>query len=328
MINSEIAKLYENLSIADEDGVVHEMAEDAQIDGEAEVNHCLVGKVLSGKRVNIEAFRTLIEQLWSPFGAGKFMRVKVQLDIQKPLKRWLCLKLDKSDNIVVVWLRYERLLEFCYACGKIRHGIKECLDTEARNEALAGKTTKFGSWMRASVPETKEQKQKQISSSSAATQLKMTNEPNTKTLAIRSGLGPQVMTGPPSSDPGVGELKPTNGLRKEDVKAHSKQGLITYEPNESLSKKIPSDITASSPTQPVCSDMIISPKKKPNRKWKRLAREGVAQQLPGLISSPIQRVLALGKTGKKTTKGKSISPPGPKISGRIAKVKSPAKNGR
>ncbi|TXG49106.1 hypothetical protein EZV62_024981 [Acer yangbiense] len=225
MIDSEIAKLYENLSLADEDGAIHEPAEDAQLDGVAEVNPYLVGKVLSGKRVNRDAFKTLIEQLWSPFRAvetevvgdnifmfyfnnqvdrdriwqmgpwyfekslialekpvgtgnisllgfnkvelwvqihdvpimymnrrmekwmaeqigevidipseskecwGRYMRVKVQIDIHKSLKRWLRLKLDKTENIVVVGLKYEILPEFCYDCGKIRHGIKECLDT-------------------------------------------------------------------------------------------------------------------------------------------------------------------------------------------------------
>ncbi|TXG53141.1 hypothetical protein EZV62_022310 [Acer yangbiense] len=249
MVDLEIAKLYENLSLADEDGAIHEAAEDAKQDGEAEVNHCLVGKVLSGKRVNREAFKTLIDQLWSPFGAvetevvgdnifmfyfnnqvdrdriwqrgpwyfekslialeklvgtgdisllgfnrvelwvqihevpimcmnrrmakwmaeqiwevidilseskecwGRYIRVKVRINILKPLKRWLRLKLDKTDNIVVVGLKYERLPEFCYACGKIGHGIKECLDTEARNEALTGKITKFGAWMRAAIPD-------------------------------------------------------------------------------------------------------------------------------------------------------------------------------
>ncbi|TXG60171.1 hypothetical protein EZV62_014744 [Acer yangbiense] len=244
-MDSDIAKLYENLSLADEDVGIHEMSEEVQRDGVADVNHCLVGKVLSGKKVNIEAFKGLIEQLWNQFGVveieslgdnifmfhfnnpedrnriwqrglwyfdkslialekprslgeisllgfnkvelwvqihdvpimcmnrrtakwlaeqlggvieipteskecwGKFMRVKVLIEISKPLKRWLRLKLDKSDNIVLVGLKYERLPEFCYACGKIGHVIKDCLDAEARSLALTGTTTKFGSWMRA-----------------------------------------------------------------------------------------------------------------------------------------------------------------------------------
>ncbi|KAK3183012.1 hypothetical protein Dsin_030298 [Dipteronia sinensis] len=95
------------------------------------------------------------------------MRVKVQLDINKPLKRWLRLKLDKSDNIVVVGLKYERLPEFCYACGKIGHGIKECLDMEAMTEALEGKVTKFGSWMRTPIPDRLKNRYQQYSNGSS-----------------------------------------------------------------------------------------------------------------------------------------------------------------
>ncbi|KAK3228271.1 hypothetical protein Dsin_008133 [Dipteronia sinensis] len=84
---------------------------------------------------------------------GKFLRVKVQLGIIKPLKRWLRLKLDKSENIVVVALKYERLPNFCYVCGRICHITKECTDEEAKKLALEGLTTKYGSWLKALVPE-------------------------------------------------------------------------------------------------------------------------------------------------------------------------------
>ncbi|TXG48219.1 hypothetical protein EZV62_027513 [Acer yangbiense] len=84
---------------------------------------------------------------------GKFMKVKVQIDITKPLKRWLRLKLDKSEVIVMVSLKYERLPEFCYFCGRIGHASKECSDEEAKLEAMKGVSTKYGSWMRASAPD-------------------------------------------------------------------------------------------------------------------------------------------------------------------------------
>ncbi|KAK3212206.1 hypothetical protein Dsin_016912 [Dipteronia sinensis] len=51
----------------------------------------------------------------------------------------------------MVGLKYERLPEFYYACGRIGHGSKDCPDVEARIGALNGATTKFGAWMRASV---------------------------------------------------------------------------------------------------------------------------------------------------------------------------------
>ncbi|TXG52986.1 hypothetical protein EZV62_022155 [Acer yangbiense] len=173
MGTTELARLCENLSIKDEDNEIHHIAEDVERVGVEDVEHCLVGKVLLGKRVNREAFKSVIEQLWSPFGNveiemvefwvqihdipimcmnrrtakwlaeqigkvieipmesrecwGKFLRVKVLIDISKPLKRWLRLKLDRSENIVVVELRYERLPDFCYACGRGNGGssVKE-----------------------------------------------------------------------------------------------------------------------------------------------------------------------------------------------------------
>ena len=51
----------------------------------------------------------------------------------------------------MVSLKYERLPEFCYACGKIGHGMKECIDKEARKVALDGSQTRFGSWLKAII---------------------------------------------------------------------------------------------------------------------------------------------------------------------------------
>ncbi|KAK3206646.1 hypothetical protein Dsin_020692 [Dipteronia sinensis] len=96
------------------------------------------------------------------------MKVKVLLDISKPLKRWLRLKLDKSDNIVVVALKYERLPEFCYACGRIGHGIKDCPDGEARKGALDGTPTRYGSWLKALMPDKSKPKPYQMGSGNSS----------------------------------------------------------------------------------------------------------------------------------------------------------------
>ncbi|TXG48811.1 hypothetical protein EZV62_024686 [Acer yangbiense] len=246
MGSKELAQLCENLSITDDDSEIHQISGGIERDGVEDVNHCLVGKVLAGKRVNREAFKSVIEQIWSPFGNveievvvenifmfyfnnptdrdriwhrgpwhfdrnlivseilegtgnisqlsfnkakfwvqihdipimcmnrrmakwlaeqigevidipsesrdcwGKFLRVKVLIDISRPLKRWLQLKLDQSENIIMVNLKYERLSEFCYACGRLGHSISECNDVEAKKEAIEGPVTRFGSWLRAS----------------------------------------------------------------------------------------------------------------------------------------------------------------------------------
>ncbi|KAK3224381.1 hypothetical protein Dsin_011406 [Dipteronia sinensis] len=57
--------------------------------------------------------------------------------------------LGESDEVTMVGLKYDRLLDFCYACCKIGHGIKECWDIEARKVALEGSPTKFWSWLKA-----------------------------------------------------------------------------------------------------------------------------------------------------------------------------------
>ncbi|KAK3211628.1 hypothetical protein Dsin_016334 [Dipteronia sinensis] len=76
---------------------------------------------------------------------GRFLRVKVRFDIAKPLKRGLRLDLEDNGILTVVELKYERLPEFCFACGRIGHGIRDCPNEEARAAALEGKATRFGS---------------------------------------------------------------------------------------------------------------------------------------------------------------------------------------
>ncbi|TXG50705.1 hypothetical protein EZV62_023229 [Acer yangbiense] len=68
MSAADLAGLYENLSLAEEDSAVLEVSEEVQHDGVGDVDRSLVGKVLSGKRVNKDSFKSLIDQLWSPFG--------------------------------------------------------------------------------------------------------------------------------------------------------------------------------------------------------------------------------------------------------------------
>ncbi|KAK3222122.1 hypothetical protein Dsin_009147 [Dipteronia sinensis] len=68
MSEAEIAKLYENLSLTDKDGAVLELTEEARVEGIKDVDKCLVKKVLSGKKVNREAFKGIINQIWNSLG--------------------------------------------------------------------------------------------------------------------------------------------------------------------------------------------------------------------------------------------------------------------
>ena len=65
---AEIAKLCARLSILDVEGPVRKVSRELRSEGLKDVEHCLIGKVLTGKRVNREAFKRVIEQLWNSIG--------------------------------------------------------------------------------------------------------------------------------------------------------------------------------------------------------------------------------------------------------------------
>ncbi|XP_050229355.1 uncharacterized protein LOC126678502 [Mercurialis annua] len=57
---------------------------------------------------------------------GKYIRVRVKVDVTKPLKRGLKVRVDSAGSIITAVLRYERLPELCYRCGTLGHPILEC----------------------------------------------------------------------------------------------------------------------------------------------------------------------------------------------------------
>ncbi|KAL5830504.1 hypothetical protein ACOSQ3_019972 [Xanthoceras sorbifolium] len=82
---------------------------------------------------------------------GKYIRVRVEIDIDKLLQRFLKVNLGSSAKDVVMLLRYERLPEYCFKCGMVGHSIRECdcgsgLGGRGKDEAA------YGLWMRAASP--------------------------------------------------------------------------------------------------------------------------------------------------------------------------------
>lgn len=56
---------------------------------------------------------------------GIFLRIKVLLDVRKPLMRGVSVEINEGDKI---WcpLEYEFLPNFCYICGRLEHTDKVC----------------------------------------------------------------------------------------------------------------------------------------------------------------------------------------------------------
>ncbi|KAK3221474.1 hypothetical protein Dsin_008499, partial [Dipteronia sinensis] len=263
------------------------------------------------------------------------MKVKVLLDISKPLKRWLRLKLDKSDNIVVVALKYERLPEFCYACGRIGHGIKDCPDGKARKRALDGpdkskpKPYQIGSGNSSDRDRSLDRSSGTPGEGSAqrvgslvsqdgesanvirgAKKMMSVNLP--ETLKLVDGLGPPLSDKNSIEGPSVGPDLGTIGSQLGETFAGPV--AVFGEPNEDrvvISKSVGQPVKPTLKTLEQKSDqmqqteMQVTPKNRVTKKWKRSAREGQSRMPLGKISSPLHRLLAVSKSSLKVSKSRS-----------------------
>uniref|UniRef100_A0A7N2LRF7 CCHC-type domain-containing protein n=1 Tax=Quercus lobata TaxID=97700 RepID=A0A7N2LRF7_QUELO len=75
---------------------------------------------------------------------GITVRVRVELPLDKPLRRRGPVVSPEGDKVRGAF-RYERLVGWCYACGKIGHEVKEC-----RTASVEEKESRpYGDWMKA-----------------------------------------------------------------------------------------------------------------------------------------------------------------------------------
>lgn len=75
---------------------------------------------------------------------ARFLWIRVELPLDKPLHRGSQIKSPKGD---VVWVafKYERLVSFCFQCGLIGHEVKSC--DKPRPEAM--QAFEYREWMKA-----------------------------------------------------------------------------------------------------------------------------------------------------------------------------------
>jgi hypothetical protein len=78
---------------------------------------------------------------------GKFLRIKVRINIKKPLMRGIMLNVEKGQDDLWCRFEYEFLPDFCYKCGFFDHIDRDCKVVVAR-----GEKTQYGSWLKAFIP--------------------------------------------------------------------------------------------------------------------------------------------------------------------------------
>lgn len=86
----------------------------------------------------------------------EFMRIRVELDVNEPLKRYK--KIMFKGNLISVSFKYERLQTFCFVCGKLGHTESFCntffdMD-EAQVEVVRKSAKGWGPFLKADVRRT------------------------------------------------------------------------------------------------------------------------------------------------------------------------------
>lgn len=81
---------------------------------------------------------------------GRWLRIRVAVDLAKPLMRGRRLSLPGGDKILALF-RYERLPDFCYVCGRVDHMERDCSYSKTSTDNDAVKF-QYGPWLRADGP--------------------------------------------------------------------------------------------------------------------------------------------------------------------------------
>lgn len=75
-----------------------------------------------------------------------FLRIRVTLNVEKPIKRRMKLKRETGEWNWVNF-KYERLSLFCFVCGVLRHSERDCSVVYAHPDKIIEKA--YGTWLRA-----------------------------------------------------------------------------------------------------------------------------------------------------------------------------------
>lgn len=82
---------------------------------------------------------------------GKFIRVKVEVDVTKPLELGFFIDVKNSEPIMV-YVMYARLPNYCFDCGHLSHISQECPFEDSNRDYTLKKDAKYADWLKAPLP--------------------------------------------------------------------------------------------------------------------------------------------------------------------------------
>lgn len=106
----------------------------------------------TGRRIGNSVGEVLeVDKDEDELAVGEYLRIKVLIDIRKPLFRGITMEKGKGEEEFWCRFKYEFVPNFCYSCGLLGHVEKDCDDGVGRRE---GK--QFGEWLRVNPAKKKE----------------------------------------------------------------------------------------------------------------------------------------------------------------------------
>ncbi|KAL8510587.1 hypothetical protein ACS0TY_017419 [Phlomoides rotata] len=106
----------------------------------------ILKEITEGEQPSTMAFHTT--GMW---GFGRSIRVRVNLDVTKPLKSGVNIA-TKGDRMAWIPFKFEKLPSFCFLCGTLGHMKRECDLADDRIDILTlpDDELPYGNWMKAS----------------------------------------------------------------------------------------------------------------------------------------------------------------------------------